>query len=133
MAKLQSTTVSGSLSSVSFIENFTAATITSNATSLDFTKYTIFTVNSPSANFTANFINPPITTGQTISVSLVITQGSSAYIPNVVTVSGTTQTVKWSGGTTPSGNANKTDVVNFTFICTATNTYTVIGSLASFS
>jgi hypothetical protein len=114
------------------IELFTSPAISANAVTLNFSLGAIFALASNSSNITVNFTNIPTTAGQTISISLIISQGAIAYIPNVLTINTASQTIKWQGNTTPSGNINKTDIVSFTFICTATSTYTVIGSLNTY-
>jgi hypothetical protein len=114
------------------IELFTSPSISANAVTLNFASSAVFALASNSANITANFTNIPTTANQTTSTSLIISQGAIAYIPNVLTINSISQTIKWQGNTTPSGNINKTDIVSFTFICTATSTYTVIGSLNTY-
>jgi hypothetical protein len=127
-------TVSGLFTVQQTVEISTAPTITSNAVTLNFNLGAIFRLSSNAANITANFTNIPGTTGQTISTTLIITQGATAYIPNAVTINGGgSVTPKWQGGSAPSGVANHIDVVSFTFITTATNTWTVIGSLTDYN
>lgn len=114
------------------IELFTSPSISANAVTLSFSSSAVFALASNSANITVNFTNIPTTAGQAISTSLIISQGAIAYIPNALTINAVSQTIKWQGNTTPSGSINKTDIVSFTFICTATSTYTVIGSLNTY-
>jgi len=114
------------------IELFTSPSISANAVTLNFSLGAVFSLASNSANITANFTNIPTTAGQTISTSLVISQGAIAYIPNALTINTVSQTIKWQGNTIPSGSINKTDIVSFTFICTAPSTYNVIGSLNTY-
>lgn len=92
----------------------------------------IFYHTSAAANFTANFTNVPITNDRTISVSLIISQGASARLPNAVQIDGVSQTLNWQGGSFPSGTANEIDIVSFTFI-RVSDTWTVVGSATSYS
>jgi hypothetical protein len=93
----------------------------------------LFNLGSNAANITANYTNVPITTGQIIATTLIISQGATAYIPDTVTINANSQTIKWQGGSPPTGNANNVDIVSFTFICNGTTTPTVIGSLTTYS
>ena len=80
-------------------------------------------------------INSKLTTGDSLTVSLIVTNSSTAYKHTALTIDGSAQTVKWSGGTAPSaGNANAIDVYQFTIIKTAaTPTYTVFASQTKFA
>jgi hypothetical protein len=82
-------------------------------------------------NFTANFTNVPTTASRAISIVLVLIQGATSYIPNVVQIDGTPVTINWLAGVTPAGNVNKKDIVSFTFTRIASS-WTVFGSLSSF-
>ena len=87
---------------------------------------------SPTANWTANVGNIPTTNNRTTVVIFIITQGSTAYVPNVFQISGVTQTVKWLNNTTPSGTSNKIDVVSFSLIRSDGSTWTVLGQSATY-
>jgi hypothetical protein len=82
-------------------------------------------------NFTANFTNVPTTASRAISIVLVLIQGATPYVPNVLQIDGTPVTINWLAGLTPSGNASKKDIVSFTFTRIASS-WTVFGSLSSF-
>ena len=92
----------------------------------------VFYHTSISANFTAALTNAPTTDGRTIVVVLFLVQGATAYIPNAVTINGgAAVTIKWLFGSTPGGNANKTDGVSFTLIRTG-SAWIVLGQLATY-
>jgi hypothetical protein len=117
------------------IENYTTATVNINTNSVvfDFNKSTIFVVSGLTSNITANFVNVALTAGEIISTSIINIQGNVPYIPTVLTINGANNQIKWSGGTVPSGSNNKTDLINFTIICTNPSAYTVLGLLSSFA
>jgi hypothetical protein len=71
-----------------------------------------------------------LATNDSLTISFLVTQGSTAYYMTALTIDGNAQTVKYSGGTAPSaGNASAIDVYTFTIIKTAaTPTYTVLGA-----
>ena len=97
----------------------------------DYSLGAIWYHSSISANFTANFTNVPTTTNRTIVNTMILVQGGTAYIPNAVQIAGSAQTIKWLNGSTPTGNANKVDIVSFTFINVG-STWTVTGSLTTY-
>jgi hypothetical protein len=92
----------------------------------------IFYHTSPDANWTANFTNLNLSTGYVTAVSLIIVQGATGYYPTVVQIGGVSQTINWQGNTNPTPSSSRTDVVTFSIICTATDTYTVLGQLTGF-
>ena len=129
-----SPTFTGTVTMQQSVELFTSPSISANAVTLNFNNGAIFALGSNAANITANFTNIPGTAGQTISTTLIITQGATAYIPSAITINGGgSVTPKWQGGSAPSGTANRVDIVSFTFVCTATNTWTTIGSLTDYN
>lgn len=84
------------------------------------------------SDFTANFVNIPAENDQSISIALILDQGATAYIPNVVQIEGNAVTIKWSGGSPPSGTNNYIDLVNFTLIRYA-DSWVVLGTLGTFN
>jgi hypothetical protein len=97
-----------------------------------------FTTNSTS-NVTLNFrgdgsttLNSMMATGGSITVSVLFTNGSTAYYASVFQIDGNAVTPKWSGGTAPSaGNASSVDLYSFNIVKTANATFTVFASGAS--
>ena len=79
-------------------------------------------------------LNTIMQTNQSVTVSFLVTNGSTAYYPNAFTIDGTGVSVKWQGGIAPtSGNANSVDVYTITIIKTAASTFTVVGSQTQFA
>jgi len=97
----------------------------------NFTFGSVWVHTSISANFTANFTNFNTTDNRAITVALVLVQSATPRIPSAVQIGGTPQTINWQGGAVPTGNANKIDIVNFTFIRNI-GTLRIIGSLSTF-
>jgi hypothetical protein len=97
----------------------------------DFSTGAIWYHSNISANFTANFTNVPTTNNRAISVALILIQGATPYIPNVVQIAGTPVTISWQDNETPTGNANKRDLVSFTLL-RVSNAWSVIGSLSTY-
>lgn len=115
-----------------FTSTSTTGTLTYDTQSYGVAFYTA----NQTANRTINFsnVNSNLTNGQSITSSVLMTQGSTAYYLNAYQVDGTAVTPKWSGGTAPSaGNASGIDVYTFTIIKTADATFTVLASLTQYA
>jgi len=117
----------------------TAATGTIN---YDVTTQSVqYYTSNASANWTVNFrassgtsLNTAMTTGQSVTVAFLVTQGSTAYYNNVVQVDGTTVTPKYQGGTAPAaGNASSVDVYMYTIVKTGSAAFTVFASQTKFA
>lgn len=123
--------VTGRLDVEDIRETVNDATITTNLLTADYSTGTIFYVGSaPSANFTVNLTNAPTDNGKAITVTVIVTQGATGYIPNALQVAGSAQTIKWVGGgtaPTPTSSAGKIDIFNFTLI-RRSSAWTVFGN-----
>jgi hypothetical protein len=112
----------------------TAATGTINFDAA--TQGVLYYTSNASADWTLNVrgnsgatLNSILVTGDAITVAFLVTTGSTAYKHSALTIDGSAQTVKWSGGTAPSaGNASSIDAYSFTIIKTASATFTVLGA-----
>lgn len=106
------------------------------------TQSVLYYTTNASANWTTNFtfsagttLNTAMTTGQSLTVAFLVTQGATAYYNNVVQVDGTTSgvTTKWQGGTAPTaGNASSVDVYTYTIVKTGSATFTVFATQTQF-
>lgn len=117
------------------LEVYTSLTTATGIVVHDCSISPVFVHSGATSNWAANFTNVPTTNTRVISVAVLVNQGITPYLPSVVQINGQAQTINWHSGITPTGNANKKDLVNFTFISpatTATTLYTVLGSLASY-
>ena len=130
------TTISDTLYNTSFLSNLEVISASVSATAslvvYDYSLSSIFYHATASTNFTANFTNLPTTNNRVLSATIVISQGATAYIPNIVQITGVTQSIKWAGGT-QSGTANSLDLISFNFIRTGNVWTSVIGQIAPFS
>ncbi len=92
----------------------------------------IFYHTTPSANWTANFTNLGLTAEYATTLTVVINQGATAYIPTAVQIGGVAQTLNWQGGIQPTGTDNGIDVVSFSILNDG-GTYVVLGQLVDFT
>ncbi len=91
----------------------------------------IFNHTSITGNFTCNITNLTLPAGNSTSITLVLNQGATPYMPTAVQIAGATKTINWINGIAPAGTASKIDVVSFN-ILNNSGTYTVLGSLNTF-
>ena len=92
------------------------------------------------ADFTLNLrgsstlaMNSILEVNKARTVVLMVTNSTTAYKVSTVSIDGTAQTVKWLGGSAPTGNVSSIDSYTFTIIKTAANVYTVLGSVIKFA
>lgn len=118
----------------------TAATGTINFDAL--TQSVLYYTSNASANWTLNLrgsssatLNSILAVGDSITVTHLVTQGTTAYYNNVLQIDGSAVTPKWQGGVAPTaGNASNIDAYVYTVIKTAaTPTYTVFASQTKFA
>ena len=91
----------------------------------------VFYVTGVTGNFTFNYTGVPTTTNRTITLTLIIGQGGTAYVPTTLQINSVGVTINYAGGITPSGRANKIDVASF-FIYNVSGTFTAVGALSSY-
>jgi hypothetical protein len=79
-------------------------------------------------------LNSVLTTGDSITIVFLATQGSTAYYSNAFTIDGNSVTPKYITGTAFSaGNASSIDSYVYTIIKTGSATYTVLASQTKFA
>jgi hypothetical protein len=140
---LLSQNANGSLPTTSILETATiTAAAPSSTTNFDAVTQSVqyYTTNNAN-NWTLNLrgsgsvtMNNFMSTGQSLTVALLTTNGGTAYYMTAIQVDGVGQTIKWQGGTAPSsGNTSSIDVYSVTLIKTASATYTVLASQTKFA
>jgi len=105
------------------------------------TQSVLYYTSNASANWTVNFrassgtsLNTLMSTGQSMTVAFLVTQGSTAYYNSAVQVDGTTSgvTTRWLGGAPTAGNASGIDSYRYILIKTGSATFTVLASNTQF-
>jgi len=106
------------------------------------TQGVLYYTTNASANWTLNIrgtsaitLSSLLAVGDAITVTHLVTQGTTAYYNSAVQVDGSSVTPKWQGGTAPTaGNASSVDAYVYTVVKTAsTPTYTVFASQTKFA
>ncbi len=86
--------------------------------------------NGSNTNFSVSVTNVPEDNNYSITISVIVNQGSTPYYPSSTTLSinSSLTTIKWANSSAPtSGNANKIDIWNFSLI-RYNGMWTVLGS-----
>ena len=105
------------------------------------TQSIVYYTTNASANWTVNFrassttsLNSLMSTGQTITVTFLATQGATAYYNSAVTIDGAAVTPKWQNGIAPNaGNINSVDSYTYAIIKTGNAAFTVIASQTGYA
>jgi len=141
-------TFTGSSSAQAIVLNDAAEVATVSATAATgtinydiTTQSVLYYTSNASANWTVNFrgssgtsLNTLMSTGQSMTVAFLVTQGSTAYYNSAVQVDGTTSgvTTRWLGGAPTAGNASGIDSYRYLIIKTGSATFTVLASNTQF-
>jgi hypothetical protein len=127
---------------VSGVEKITvSATAATGTINFDVTTQPVlYYTSDASANFTINFrassgtsLNTAMSTGESLTVVFINTNGSTAYYNNAITIDGTSVTPKYQGTLAWSaGTASGIDIYSYTIVKTASATFTVFTSQNAF-
>ena len=112
-------------------EKITEVSIVSGSATVNFNDGGLFYIaNAPSANFTLNVTNIPNVNLRSQTISVVVTQGATGYIPSIFMIDGISQTIRWLGGSapTPTSSVGKIDIFNFTIFRTSSSTLIIANS-----
>ena len=141
-------TFNGSTSTLAMVLADAAETTTISATAATgtinydvTTQSVLYYTSNASANWTVNFrassgtsMNTLMSTGQSVTVTFLVTQGSTAYFNNAVQVDGSSVTPKYQGGTAWSaGNASSIDAYTYTIVKTGNAAFTVFAAQTRFA
>lgn len=105
------------------------------------TQSVLYYTTNASGNFTVNFrgssgtsLNTIMATGESLSATFLVTNGSTAYYNSAVQIDGSSVTPKWQGGSAPtSGNASSIDSYTYVIIKTGSAAFTVLASVTKFA
>jgi hypothetical protein len=131
------------LANAAEVATISGASITGSLTVDVTTSSVVFYNGNATGNWSLNVrassgtsLNTVMSTGQSVTIAVMVQQGGTAYYNTSVQIDGTTSgvTTKWQGGTAPSsGNASSIDVYSYTIIKTASATYNVFASQTKFA
>jgi hypothetical protein len=105
------------------------------------TQGVLYYTSNSTANWTLNIrgnsgttLDSVLSTGDSLTVVFLATNGTTAYYPTVYQIDGSTITPKWQGGIVPAaGNVSSVDAYSLTIIKTATATFTMLAGQTKFA
>jgi len=117
-------TISGTSDIQEMREQVVNVTLASNVATLDWTAGNIYYVGTaPTGNMTFNVTNMPTDNDKIMTVNVLVTQGSTGYIPTTFQVAGTNATLRWPNGSAPTAtsSAGKIDIFTFNLLRTGSS------------
>jgi len=104
------------------------------------TQSVLYYTTNASANWTLNIrgnstttLNSVMTTGQSLTVAFLVTQGATAYYASALTIDGTSVTPKYQGGNAWTfGDPSSIDAYTYTIIKTGSAAFTVLAAQTQF-
>jgi hypothetical protein len=105
------------------------------------TQSVLFYTTDASGNWTLNIrassgtsLDSALTTGESVTIAFLVTQGATAYYQSGFQVDGSAVTPKWQGGEAPTeGNPSGVDIYVVTIIKTDSATFSVFASQSKFA
>ena len=112
-------------------ESFSTLTNSTGVVNHDCTTDHIFYHTTPSGDFSVNLQNLTLSAEHATTISIVINQGSTAYMVTSLEIAGSPVGIKWQGNSAPSGTASGIDNVTFSILNDG-GTFVVLGQSVSF-
>lgn len=112
-------------------ETVVDVTLASNVATLNWPSGNIYYIaTAPSAAMTFNVTSLPTDVSKIMTINVFVTQGATGYIPTIFQIAGSSNTIRWAGGTapTPTSSAGKIDIFSFTMQRTSGEAWIVYGS-----
>lgn len=131
IANFASINVSGMLDAQEIRESVVDVSLSSNVGTLNWTDGNIYYISvSPTGNMTLNVTNVPTDISKMMTINIFVTQGATGYIPSTFQIDGSSQTIRWPGGSapTPTSSAGKIDIFSFTMQRTSGGSWIVYGA-----
>lgn len=136
---LVGTTIIGSV----FEKMTLSATTITNGSTINFdtlTQSALYYTGSIGGNFILNVrgnssttLDSILTTGQSVTVTILVTNSSTGYYPSSLQVDGVSQTIKYQFGNSFTQDGTTLSAFSFTIIKTASAIFTVLGSQTRYS
>lgn len=124
-------TITGTTEVNELRESVGNVTLASNVGTFDWTTSNVYYIaTAPTAAMTFNFTNVPTDNNYIMTTNVMVTQGSTGYIPTALNINGSAATIRWANGLTPTGTngVGKIDVFTFSFHRTNSGTWIVFAS-----
>jgi hypothetical protein len=117
--------------SVQEVQELVIATTPTSPYTIDWTLGAIHYLSTIPSNLTVNITNLPTTANRNYVVSIYLVQGSTPYYVNTLQIAGSSQTIKWAGGSAPTPVGNRVEIQMFSLYYSG-STWTALSQLSSF-
>jgi len=105
-------TVSGEVTAAGLIQPLNTKTGATGEVDHDCSNSHIFYHSNIAGNFTPNFTQLDLSNSEITSISIILDQGGTAYLPDAYKINSTASSLYWEGSAMPTGSANKVDTVD---------------------
>jgi len=124
--------VSGTTNIGTTVERLLTTVSSTGTVTFDTTFSSIFYVNGPAGDITANFTNVPTTSNnRVITPTVILSQSATPRVINAVQVNSAATPILWANKLTPVGTANQQDVYGFSLIRSG-SIWTVLGQMSTY-
>jgi len=124
--------ISGRIKPTSINNNLAEKSGATGVVAHDFGVSDVWFHTTPADNFTVNVTNLPNDNANKYTITLMVKQGVTPYVPNAIQLDGVAQTLRWLNGSVPSGSAAKYEKFTFEIYRTSFSGDTVTGKVEVF-
>jgi hypothetical protein len=123
-------TINGTTTLAETTENLNVINSYGTSQSVAFTNGNVHQLNGLSGNYTFNWTGVPTTVNRTFTLTHIIPQGGTPYRPATLQINSSSVTINWAGNVTPTGQANRQNIVSF--LIWYTGSFTCVAALGSY-
>lgn len=117
--------------SVQEVQETVIAAVPTTPYTIDWTLGAIHYLTTIPSNLTVNITNLPTTSNRNYVVSIYLVQGATPYYVNALNIAGTSNTIRWAGGSAPTATANRVEIQTFSLYYSG-SAWTSLSQLSSF-
>jgi hypothetical protein len=117
--------------SIQEVQETVIAAVPTTPYTIDWTLGAIHYLTTIPSNLTVNITNLPTTSNRNYVVSIYLVQGATPYYINALNIAGTSNTIRWAGGSVPTPVASRVEVQTFSLYYSG-SAWTALSQLSSF-
>lgn len=117
--------------SIQEVQETVIAAVPTTPYTIDWTLGAIHYLTTIPSNLTVNITNLPTTSNRNYVVSVYLVQGVTPYFVNALNIAGTSNTIRWAGGSAPTPTASRIEIQTFSLYYSG-SAWTSLSQLSSF-
>lgn len=117
--------------SIQEVQETVIAAVPTTPYTIDWTLGAIHYLTTIPSNLTVNITNLPTTSNRNYVVSVYLVQGVTPYFINALNIAGTSNTIRWAGGSAPTPTASRIEIQTFSLYYSG-SAWTSLSQLSSF-